>query len=152
LGLLKTLCPFQLFNSDGAEWLVAESARASFALGQHHLVCLMELVVPLAHYMFREVLDRSVTVPDRSETQSPTSPMCTIRSMARTSHTSALPRLARILPHSSHPWSTRQCLQRRHSKQLRTERYPLLSQPRWADGYPLVQPGPRGRPGSHRAS
>lgn len=35
--------------------------------------------------MFREVLDRSVTVPDRSETQSPTGSMYTICSMASTS-------------------------------------------------------------------
>ena len=45
----------------------------------------MVSVVPLAHDMFREVLDRSVTVPDRSETQSPTGSMRTIRSMASTS-------------------------------------------------------------------
>jgi hypothetical protein len=54
-------------------------------LGQRHLVCLMVSVVPLAHDMFREVLDCSVTAPDRSETQSPTGSMRTIRSMASTS-------------------------------------------------------------------
>ena len=40
---------------------------------------------PRTHCVFREVLDRSVTVPDRSETQSPTGSMRTIRSMASTS-------------------------------------------------------------------
>ncbi|KAH9993287.1 hypothetical protein BJV74DRAFT_884401 [Russula compacta] len=69
LGLIETLCPFQLFYSDGVERLGAESAR--------------ERVRWVSAIW--EVLDRSVTVPDRSETQSPTGSMHTIRSMASTS-------------------------------------------------------------------
>jgi hypothetical protein len=53
-------------------------------LGQRHLVCLMVSVVPVAHDMFREVLDRFVTVPDLSETQPPAGSMHTIRSMVST--------------------------------------------------------------------
>ncbi|KAI9513417.1 hypothetical protein F5148DRAFT_4214 [Russula earlei] len=69
LGLMETLCPFQLFYSDGVERLGAESAR--------------ERVRWVSAIW--GVLDRSVTVPDRSETQSPTGSMRTIRSMASTS-------------------------------------------------------------------
>ncbi|KAH9968144.1 hypothetical protein BC827DRAFT_474712 [Russula dissimulans] len=69
LGLLETLCPFQLFYSDGVERLGAESAR--------------ERVRWVSAIW--GVLDRSVTVPDRSDTQSPTGSMRTIRSMASSS-------------------------------------------------------------------
>ena len=55
------------------------------ALGQRYLVCLIVLIIPLANYMFREVLDHSVTVPDWSETQSPTGSMRMIQSLASTS-------------------------------------------------------------------
>src|SRR6266702_1680091 len=43
------------------------------------------VLVLQADSIFKEVLDRSVTVPDRSETQSPTGSMRTIRSMASAS-------------------------------------------------------------------
>ena len=64
----------------------------------------MVSVVPLAHDMFRGVLDRSVTVPNRSETHPPA--LGTIRSLREQVHTPVLvlPCLARVLPHSSHPW------------------------------------------------
>ena len=42
-----------------------------------------------AHDVFREVPNRSVTVPDRSETQSPTCSVHTIRSMASVSTNSS---------------------------------------------------------------
>jgi hypothetical protein len=84
LGLLETLCPFQFFYGDGVELLGAESVgrvcAGSAPSGMSY--CLMLSVVPLAHDMFREVLDHSVTVPDWSETQSPSGSMRTIWSMA----------------------------------------------------------------------
>ncbi|KAH9972889.1 hypothetical protein BGW80DRAFT_1560888 [Lactifluus volemus] len=69
LGLMETLCPFQLFYSDGVERLGGESGR--------------ERVRWVSAIW--EVLDRSVTVPDRSETQSPTSSMRTIQSIVSSS-------------------------------------------------------------------
>jgi hypothetical protein len=50
-------------------------------------------------------LGRSVTVPDRSETRSPTGSMLTIRSMASGVPTQVLACLARVLPPSSYLWT-----------------------------------------------
>ena len=89
LGLMETLCPFQLFYSDGVERLGAESARERVRWVSAIWYVLLISVILLAHDVFREVLDRSVTVPDRSETQSPTGSMRTIRSMASASTNSS---------------------------------------------------------------
>ncbi|KAA1474371.1 hypothetical protein DENSPDRAFT_882747 [Dentipellis sp. KUC8613] len=70
MGLLEMLCPFQLLYGDGVERLGAESAR--------------ERVRWVSAIW--EALDRSVTIPDRSETQSPTGSMRTIRSMTSSTH------------------------------------------------------------------
>ena len=52
-------------------------------LDQCHLVCSMDVCFSsYTHCIFREVLNLLVIIPDRSETQSPTGSMCTIRSMA----------------------------------------------------------------------
>ena len=89
LGLMETLCPFQLFYSDGVERLGAESARERVRwVSAIWCVSFMSAIL-LAHDVFREVLDRSVTVSDRSETQSPTESMRTIRSMASASTNSS---------------------------------------------------------------
>ncbi|EMD36982.1 hypothetical protein CERSUDRAFT_95250 [Gelatoporia subvermispora B] len=66
LGLAETLCPFQLLYSDGVERLGAESAR--------------ERVRWVSAIW--EVLDRAVSIPDRSSTRSPTGSIRTIRSMS----------------------------------------------------------------------
>ncbi|CDO77431.1 hypothetical protein BN946_scf184857.g38 [Trametes cinnabarina] len=68
MGLLETLCPFQLLYSDGIERLGAESAR--------------ERVRWVSAIW--EVLDRAVTIPDRSSTRSPTGSIRTIRSISST--------------------------------------------------------------------
>ncbi|OBZ76666.1 hypothetical protein A0H81_03305 [Grifola frondosa] len=65
MGLVETLCPFQLLYSDGIERLGAESAR--------------ERVRWVSAIW--EVLDRAVSIPDRSVTRSPTGSIRTIRSM-----------------------------------------------------------------------
>jgi hypothetical protein len=86
LGLMETLCPFQLFYSDGVERLGAESARERVRwVSAIWYVPRCFYHYCQAHRAFREVLDRSVTVPDRSETQSPTGSMRTIRSVASAS-------------------------------------------------------------------
>ncbi|TBU45494.1 hypothetical protein BD309DRAFT_1017792 [Dichomitus squalens] len=74
MGLMETLCPFQLLYSDGIERLGAESAR--------------ERVRWVSAIW--EVLDRAVSIPDRSSTRSPTGSIRTIRSMTSTtsSHSS----------------------------------------------------------------
>ncbi|TFK53121.1 hypothetical protein OE88DRAFT_1807017 [Heliocybe sulcata] len=72
-GLVETLCPFQLLYSDGIERLGAESAR--------------ERVRWVSAVW--EALDRSVTIPDRSLTGSPTGSIRTIRSMTSTNTESA---------------------------------------------------------------
>ncbi|OSD01052.1 hypothetical protein PYCCODRAFT_1436831 [Trametes coccinea BRFM310] len=68
MGLLETLCPFQLLYSDGIERLGAESAR--------------ERVRWVSAIW--EVLDRAVSIPDRSSTRSPTGSIRTIRSISST--------------------------------------------------------------------
>ncbi|EPQ51904.1 hypothetical protein GLOTRDRAFT_140838 [Gloeophyllum trabeum ATCC 11539] len=73
MGLVETLCPFQLLYSDGIERLGAESAR--------------ERVRWVSAIW--EALDRSVTIPDRSATGSPTGSIRTIRSMTSTNTESA---------------------------------------------------------------
>ena len=82
LNLMETLCPFQLFHSNGVEWLGAELARACAPrwFGESWSC---PLFFKLTASSGR--LDRSVTVPDQSETQSPTGSMRPIRSMASTS-------------------------------------------------------------------
>ncbi|THH16604.1 hypothetical protein EW146_g4054 [Bondarzewia mesenterica] len=73
MGLMEVLCPFQLLYSDGVERLGAESAR--------------ERVRWVSAIW--EALDRSVTIPDRSETHSPTGSMRTIRSMTSSTHSTS---------------------------------------------------------------
>ncbi|KAI0649912.1 hypothetical protein C8Q79DRAFT_355651 [Trametes meyenii] len=68
IGLLETLCPFQLLYGDGIERLGAESAR--------------ERVRWVSAIW--EVLDRAVSIPDRSSTRSPTGSIRTIRSISST--------------------------------------------------------------------
>ncbi|KAI0672290.1 hypothetical protein C8Q78DRAFT_1188212 [Trametes maxima] len=68
IGLLETLCPFQLLYGDGIERLGAESAR--------------ERVRWVSAIW--EVLDRAVSIPDRSSTRSPTGSIRTIQSMSST--------------------------------------------------------------------
>ncbi|KAF9224785.1 hypothetical protein BS17DRAFT_731403 [Gyrodon lividus] len=66
--LMELLCPFQLLYTDGVERLAAESAR--------------ERVRWVSAVW--EALDRSVTLPSRSEAGSPTGSIRTIRSMTST--------------------------------------------------------------------
>ncbi|KAI6145311.1 hypothetical protein BKA82DRAFT_4312648 [Pisolithus tinctorius] len=67
--LMELLCPFQLLYTDGVERLAAESAR--------------ERVRWVSAIW--EALDRSVTLPNRSEPGSPTGSIRTIRSITSTS-------------------------------------------------------------------
>ncbi|KAI0752741.1 hypothetical protein C8Q80DRAFT_472567 [Daedaleopsis nitida] len=66
--LMETLCPFQLLYGDGIERLGAESAR--------------ERVRWVSAIW--EVLDRAITIPDRSSTRSPTGSIRTIQSISST--------------------------------------------------------------------
>ena len=88
LGLVETLCPFQLFYSDGVE-RGAELARERVRWVSTIWYVLLVPIILLAHNVHIEVLDRSVTVPNRSETQSPTDSMRTIQSMASASTNSS---------------------------------------------------------------
>ncbi|KAH0831167.1 hypothetical protein J3R83DRAFT_13743 [Lanmaoa asiatica] len=70
--LMELLCPFQLLYSDGVERLAAESARVRVRWVS----------------AIWEALDRSITLPSRSEPGSPTGSIRTIRSMTSTASVS----------------------------------------------------------------
>jgi hypothetical protein len=64
LGLMETLCPFQLFYSDGVERLGAESARERVRWVSAIWYVSLVTIFLLAHDVFTgRLLDRSVTVP-----------------------------------------------------------------------------------------
>ncbi|KAG1776463.1 hypothetical protein EV702DRAFT_335147 [Suillus placidus] len=73
VSLLEVLCPFQLLYGDGVERLAAESAR--------------ERVRWVSAIW--EALDRSLSLPNRSQSGSPTGSIGTIHSVASTTSTSA---------------------------------------------------------------
>ena len=78
------------------ERLGAESARERVRwVSTIWFVSLMSAIL-LAHDLFREVLNRSVTAPDRPETQLP---------MRVRAPTPVLLSLVRVLPRSFHRWT-----------------------------------------------
>ena len=86
---MEMICPVQLFYSDGVERLGAELARERVRRASAiWYVSLASAILP-THDVFREGFDRSVTVPNQSEAQSPTGSMRTIRSMAGASTNSS---------------------------------------------------------------
>ncbi|KAG1752141.1 hypothetical protein EDB19DRAFT_1094010 [Suillus lakei] len=80
--LVEFLCPFQLLYGDGVERLAAESAR--------------ERVRWVSAIW--EALDRSLSLPNRSQTGSPTGSIGTIHSVASTTSTSAGSRSTVFVP------------------------------------------------------
>ena len=87
--LMELLCPFQLLYSDGVERLAAESARERV---RWVTVIWYVIILPLQTRfdgLSRQALDRTVTLPSRSEPGSPTGSIRTIRSMASTNSVSA---------------------------------------------------------------
>ncbi|KAG0704129.1 hypothetical protein DFH29DRAFT_913089 [Suillus ampliporus] len=82
VSLVEVLCPFQLLYGDGVERLAAESAR--------------ERVRWVSAIW--EALDRSLSLPNRSESGSPTGSIGTIRSITSTTSTSAGSRSTVFVP------------------------------------------------------
>ncbi|KAG2366333.1 hypothetical protein BDR07DRAFT_1480198 [Suillus spraguei] len=82
VSLVEVLCPFQLLYGDGVERLAAESAR--------------ERVRWVSAIW--EALDRSLSLPSRSQSGSPTGSIGTIHSMASTTSTSAGSRSTVFVP------------------------------------------------------
>ncbi|KAG1819261.1 uncharacterized protein BJ212DRAFT_1345067, partial [Suillus subaureus] len=82
VSLVEILCPFQLLYSDGVERLAAESAR--------------ERVRWVSAIW--EALDRSLSLPNRSQSGSPTGSIGTIHSVASTTSTSAGSRSTVFVP------------------------------------------------------
>ncbi|KAG1873071.1 hypothetical protein DFJ58DRAFT_409880 [Suillus subalutaceus] len=82
VSLVEVLCPFQLLYSDGVERLAAESAR--------------ERVRWVSAIW--EALDRSLSLPNRSQSGSPTGSIGTIHSVASTTSTSAGSRSTVFVP------------------------------------------------------
>ena len=88
--LMELLCPFQLLYSDGVERLAAESARerVRWVGAIWYVVFLFLRSLVLLMISRREALDRSVTLPSRSEPGSPTGSIGTIRTMTSTTSVS----------------------------------------------------------------
>ena len=88
--LLELLCPFQLLYSDGVERMAAESARERVRWVGAIWYCIILHLHGLVLLMIsrREALDRTVTLPSRSEPGSPTGSIRTIRTMTSTTSVS----------------------------------------------------------------
>lgn len=106
LGLLETLCPFQLFYGDGVERLGAESARERVRWVSaiwYVLWCRLFLWLMLMIRLGRSLIAPSQCPIGLKHSHPPA--LCVRYGQWRAQvHTPVLPCLARVLPHSSHPW------------------------------------------------
>lgn len=104
LGLLETLCPFQLFYGDGVERLGAESARERVRwVSAIWYVLWCQLFLQLMICLGRSLIAPSQCPIGLKHSHPPALCVRYGRWRARV-HTPVLPCLARVLPHSSHPW------------------------------------------------
>ena len=79
--LMEKLCPFQLLYADGVERLGAESARERVRwVSAIWLVRVSKAASFILMRVYREALDHSVTIPDRSVNSSPVGSIRTIAS------------------------------------------------------------------------
>ena len=86
--LMELLCPFQLLYSDGVERLAAESARERVRWVGAIWYVMFYFHKASVDISLREALDRTVTLPSRSEPGSPTGSIRTIHTMTSTTSAS----------------------------------------------------------------